>query len=224
MLAYLQASLLVFFVEEIPGLLLAAWRLWVTNLPLFEDPGLALQFLLSAIGLGFQLCNTKDYLRLSDDHLKKESKLAKVVEKASTELDRFEGVRPEIITMALRLRTMLGGALQGMAREVAGDVMLLRYVGDATAAVGEGAALDDHNVVALAASVSMSLARREKVGATSVRERVLRNDMVSRRLPSFCEVVADPLIASRAGLPHGARCCRPSKGLAAQHAPRRPCT
>ena len=181
MLAYLQASLLVFFVEEVPGLLLAAWRLWVTNLPLFEDPGLALQFLLSAIMLGFQLCNTKDYLRLSEEHLKKESKLAKVVEKASTELDRFEGVRSELITMVLRLRTMLGGALEGKAREVAGDVMLLRYVRGAAAAVGEGAALDDRNaVVALAASVSTSLARREKVGATSVRTWVLRNDMVSR--------------------------------------------
>ena len=75
--------------------------------------------------------------------------------------------------------------MQRKAREVAGDVMLLRFARDATAAVGEGAALDDHNVVALAASVSMSLARREKVGATSVRKRVLRNDMVSRRVPNY---------------------------------------
>ena len=192
--------------EDLPGLILSTWRLvyiissFEVGLTFRHDVrgGLAwdnldaeqvlpaFQLLLSAIVVGFQLCNTKDFIRLSAAHLKSETKLAKVVETASTELDAFEGVMPSEITGVLRLRKILGGALKQQAREVAGDVMLLRFIrgtGAPRTQGGEGAGGQStiDKAVAMAAVVASSLSRRERVGANFVRTRILRDDLVRAR-------------------------------------------
>ena len=204
MLEYLRTSLFALAVEDLPGLVLAIWRLVYMatsskvglTFRLNANKGLewdnldteqilpALQFLLSAILLGFQLCNIKEYTRLSAAHLKQETKLAEVVETASTELDTFGGVKPAEVTEVLRLRKTLGETSKRKAREVAGDVMLLRYIrGAAPSGINyqEGEMLGGSAVgktVALAASVTSSLRRREESGANSVRDRILRDDLV----------------------------------------------
>ena len=200
--------------EDLPGLILSTWRLvyiissFEVGLTFRHDVrgGLtwdnldaeqvlpAFQLLLSAIVVGFQLCNTKDFIRLSAAHLKSETKLAKVVATASTKLDAFEGVMPSEITGVLRLRKILGGALKQQAREVAGDVMLLRFIRGAEGAPrthdhqgggdgGEGAGGQStiDKAVAMAAVVASSLSRRERVGANYVRTRILRDDLVRAR-------------------------------------------
>ena len=145
-----------------------------------------IQCLLSAIMAGFQLCNIKDYIRLAGEQNALQRKVEHAVQGSSTDLDTFAGVEAGEITTVLRLREVLGDSLTWLAREVAGDLMLLRFVRSCRLLAGAGekggaATAGDHHraVVSTAgATVTASLARREKVGADAVRERILRDDMV----------------------------------------------
>ena len=192
-LDYLYASRLGLVFEELPGLALASWRFAAIcyspagfRLKSRNEIQLVIQLLLSAIMAGFQLCNIKDYIRLAGEQNALQRKVEQAVQGSSTDLDTFAGVEAEEITTVLRLREVLGDSLTLLAREVAGDLMLLRFVRSCHlfAGAGEkgGAATEgDHHraVVSTAgATVTASLARREKVGADAVRERILRDDMV----------------------------------------------
>ena len=145
-----------------------------------------MQLLFSAIMFGFQLCNIKDYIRLSGEQNEQLRKVEQAVQEVSTELDTFARVAHNEIMTVLRLRGgVLGDSLRGVARDIAGDLMLLRYArfggggGDAEGqADGAGSS---QNAITLGATVTVSLARRKAVGADSVRERILRDDMVRSR-------------------------------------------
>ena len=140
-----------------------------------------MQLLFSAIMFGFQLCNIKDYIRLSGEQNEQLRKVEQAVQEASTELDTFAGVAHNEIMTVLRLRGgVLGDSLRGAAREVAGDLMLLRYARAGDQEFGSATA-GDQNAVTLGATVTASMARRKHVGADSVRERILREDMVRDR-------------------------------------------
>ena len=194
-LDYLRASRYGLVFEEAPGLALASWRFFAvcrhTGLTLrsLSEVQLTGQLFFSILMLGFQLCNIKDYIRLAGEQNNQLRKVEQAVQEASTELDTFAGVAHGEIVKVLRLRDVLGDLLRGVAREVAGDVMLLRYARFGGGAEGGGAAAaaaaaaDEHGVaVTLGATVTGSLARRRKVGADAVRERVLREDMVRAEL------------------------------------------
>ena len=180
-LAYLQVSLVVLLVEELPGFVLSTWRL----VRVCHDVGLtlktwaqmlaAMQFTFSAIMLGFQMCNLKDYIRLADAFVKREKKLAVAVDKTTTVLDAFEQVNYEEIALVLRVRRALGNALERLARDVAGDVMLLRHL----RMTGAGQGMEEHAaiVVQTAAAVTSALARRVRSGADSARKRCLEDDV-----------------------------------------------
>ena len=63
--------------------------------------------------------------RLGGLQLKREEKLAAVVKEATTVLDEFTGVRPEVVSTVLRVRHTLGEVKLGAyPRDAAGDVML----------------------------------------------------------------------------------------------------
>ena len=192
-LSYLHASQLGLIVEEVPGIILAAWRivaicLGPNGLRLRESDEIlvSLQFLLSAIMLGFQLCNFKDFIRLAEEQIEQERKLERAVQGASTELDTFAGVTPGEIMRVLRLRNMLGESLRRLGHRA--DLMLLRFgrftglqLGADQQEGGGGAtsaANDELVAMSTGARVTASFARREQVGADAVRVRILRNNMV----------------------------------------------
>ena len=146
---------------------------------------LVIQLFFSILMLGFQLCNIKEYLRLADEQIKQERKLERAVQGASTELDTFAGVTAGEIMHVLRLRNMLGESLGRLMGHRA-DLMLLRFVrftgfgGDQQESGGATSALDDEHVAILTgARITASFTRREEVGADAIRQRILRDNMVS---------------------------------------------
>ena len=192
-LGYLRASRYGLFLEEMPGLALASWRLVAVcrhsglTLRSLSQVQLTVQLLFSAVMFGFQVCNIKDYIRLAGEQNDQLLKVENAVHEASTELDTFVGVTHGEIATVLRLRGVLGDLVRRLAREIVGDVMLLRYArqffgGGAEgggAAADAAAAVDEREAaVTLGATVTESMARRRKVGADAVRERILREDMV----------------------------------------------
>ena len=120
--------------------------------------------------------------RLGGLQLKREEKLAAVVKEATTILDEFTGVRPEVINTVLRVRLTLGKAKLGaQPRDVAGDVMLARYHeanAPSIAAAGHGS--EDH-AIHLAAIVDSGLGERRLRGANVARDEILKKDLVSER-------------------------------------------
>ena len=205
-LSYLYASRLGLFLEELPGLILSSWRIIAVckygteglRLNSANQIQLSIQFVFSAVMLGFQLCNIKDYIRLAGEQNDQLLKVESAVQEASTELDTFAGVTHGEIATVLRLRGVLGDLVRRVAREVVGDVMLLRYARQFSGSGAEGggaaadapAAVDEREVaVTLGATVTESMARRRKVGADAVRERILREDMVRAELACCAAIV-----------------------------------
>ena len=188
-LSDLYASRLGLVVEEVPGIILAAWRIVAIclgpnglRLREWDEILVSLQLILSAIMLGFQLCNFKDFFRLAEEQIEHERKLERVVQGASTELDTFAGVTPGEIMRVLRLRNMLGDSLRRLMGHRA-DLMLLRFVrfsgfGGDQEEGATSAANDELVAISTGARVTASFARREQVGADAVRERILRDNMV----------------------------------------------
>ena len=188
-LSYLHASRLGLFFEELPGFALALYRFVVLcqhgttgfQLKSADQIRLGVQLLFSAIMLGFQICNVKEYLRLAEEQNEHRRKVEKAVWGVSTELDSVAGVTHDEITMVLRLRGMLGESLRRMAREVGGDIMILRHVrfsGIVWNNRQEGGGVKEDAVVSVGAKITAALARRKEIGADAVRERILRNNMV----------------------------------------------
>ena len=243
-LSYLHASRLGLFFEELPGLALALYRFVVLcqhgttgfRLKSADQIRLGVQLLFSAIMLGFQICNIKEYLRLAEAQNEQRRKVAKAVQGVSTELDSVAGVTHDEITMVLRLRGMLGESLRRMAREVGGDIMILRHVRFSMGIVWNrqeaGGGVDEHAVVSMGAKITAALARRKEIGADAVRERILRKDMVSCSAAALPTVVcfAPPRCLTlwrtfastahaAAELLHRAGRCPVARHLATQHAP-----
>ena len=132
---------------------------------------------LSAVAFG-----TLDELtRLGALQLKRQEKLAAVVKEATTVLDEFTGVRPEVVNTVLRVRVTLGEAKLGAhPRDVAGDAMLARYHGANAPAIGADHGAEDH-VIHLADIVNSGLAERQQRGADVARDAILKKDMVRAR-------------------------------------------
>ena len=119
--------------------------------------------------------------RLAGLQLKRQEKLSAVVKEATTVLDDFTGVRPEIVTMVLRVRLTLGEATLGAhPRDVAGDVMLARYYqeGSAAPSVVGGHAAENH-AIHLASIINFGLGERRRRGADVARDEILERDLVS---------------------------------------------
>ena len=119
--------------------------------------------------------------RLGGLQLKREEKLAAVVKKATTVLDEFTGVRPEVVNTVLRVRLSLGEAKLGAyPRDVAGDVMLARYHESSTPSITAGHGTEDH-AIHLAAIVNSGLGERRLRGADVARDDILKKDLVSEK-------------------------------------------
>jgi len=119
--------------------------------------------------------------RLGGLQLKREEKLAAVVKEATTILDEFTGVRPEVINTVLRVRLTLGKAKLGAhPRDVAGDVMLARYHEANAPSIAAGHGSEDH-AIHLAAIVDSGLGERRLRGANVARDEILKKDLVSER-------------------------------------------
>ena len=121
--------------------------------------------------------------RLGGLQLKREEKLAAVVKEATTILDEFTGVRPEVINTVLRVRLTLGKAKLGAhPRDVAGEVMLARYH-EASAPSIAAAGHDgiENHAIHLAAIVDSGLGERRLRGANVARDEILKKDLVSER-------------------------------------------
>ena len=120
--------------------------------------------------------------RLAGLQLKRQEKLSAVVKEATTVLDDFTaGVRPEDVTMVLRVRLTLGEATLGAhPRDVAGDVMLARYYqeGSAPPSVVGGHAAENHTIH-LASIINFGLGERMRLGADVARDEILKKDLVS---------------------------------------------
>ena len=119
--------------------------------------------------------------RLAGLQLKRQEKLSAVVKEATTVLDEFTaGVRPEDVTMVLRVRHTLGEAtLRAHPRDVAGDVMLARYQeGNAAPSVVGGLAAENHSIH-LASIINFGLGERRRQGADVARDEILERDLVS---------------------------------------------
>ena len=119
--------------------------------------------------------------RLAGLQLKRQEKLSAVVKEATTVLDDFTaGVRPEDVTMVLRVRHTLGEATLGAhPRDVAGDVMLARYQeGSAAPSVVGGHAAENHTIH-LASIINFGLGERRRLGADVARDEILKKDLVS---------------------------------------------
>ena len=119
--------------------------------------------------------------RLGGLQLKRQKKLAAVVKEATTVLDEFTGVRPEVINTVLRVRLTLGEAKLGaQPRDVAGDVMLARYHEANAPSIAAGHGSEDH-AIHLAAIVDSGLGERRLRGANVARDEILKKDLVSER-------------------------------------------
>ena len=187
-LAYLRASRFGLYFEELPGLALTSWRIvaicrftgfWLKN---WDETLVAIQFLFSAIMLGFQLCNVRDYIRMAGEQNAQQRNVKRAVHGVSTDLDTFAGVTPDEIMLVLRLRDKLGDALRGLAREITGDVMLLRFVRSIIVGGGRengAGGTDALALMSMGATITKALAIRKKSGADVIWERILRDDMVS---------------------------------------------
>ena len=117
--------------------------------------------------------------RLGGLQLKREEKLAAVVKEATTVLDEFTGVRPEVVNTVLRVRHTLGEAKLGAyPRDVAGDVMLARYHEANAPSIAAGHGTEDH-AIHLAAIVDSGLGERLKRGVDVARDEILEKDLVS---------------------------------------------
>ena len=117
--------------------------------------------------------------RLGGLQLKREEKLAAVVKEATTVLDEFTGVRPEVVSTVLRVRHTLGEAKLGAyPRDVAGDVMLARYhqANAPSSTVGHG---NEDHAIHLAAIINSGLGERLKRGVGVARGEILEKDLVS---------------------------------------------
>ena len=127
------------------------------------------------------MVGTMDELtRLGGLQLKREEKLAAVVKEATTVLDEFTGVRPEVVNTVLRVRHTIGEAKVGAyPRDVAGDVMLARYHEANAPSIVAGHGSEDH-AIHLAASVNSGLGERRRQGADVAREMILKKDLVSK--------------------------------------------
>ena len=120
--------------------------------------------------------------RLGGLQLKRQKKLAAVMKEATTVLDEFTGVRPEVINTVLRVRLTLGEAKLGAhPRDVAGDVMLARYhEANAPSIAADHDGTEDH-AIHLAAIVNSGLGERRLQGADVARDEILKKDLVSGR-------------------------------------------
>ena len=119
--------------------------------------------------------------RLGGLQLKRQEKLAAVVKEATTVLDEFPGVRPEVINTVLRVRLTLGEAKLGAhPRDVAGDVMLARYHEANAPSIAADHGAEDH-AIHLAAIVNSGLGERRLQGADVARDEILKKDLVSGR-------------------------------------------
>ena len=108
-----------------------------------------------------------------------------MVKEATTVLDEFTGVRPEVVNTVLRVRVTLGEAKLGAhPRDVAGDAMLARYHGANAPAIGADHGAENH-VIHLAAIVNSGLAERQQRGADVARDAILKKDMVRARRARF---------------------------------------
>ena len=117
--------------------------------------------------------------RLGGLQLKRQEKLAVVVKKATTILDEFIGLRPEVVNTVLRVRHTLGEAQLGAhPRDVAGDVMLARYHQANAPSIAAGHGAEDH-AIRLAAIVNSGLGERRQRGVHVARDEILKKDLVS---------------------------------------------
>ena len=129
------------------------------------------------------MVGTMDELtRLGGLQLKREEKLAAVVKEATTVLDEFIGVRPEVVNTVLRVRHTIGEAKVGAyPRDVAGDVMLARYHEASALSIAAGHGTDEDHTIHLAAIVDSGLGERRLRGANVARDEILKKDLVSER-------------------------------------------
>ena len=87
---YLNATLYSFLFEDVLALILSSWRFWkvctLTGLTLrdWTQISMTLQLLCSMLMVGFQLANVKEKLRIRGLVLRQQTKLAAVVENATT--------------------------------------------------------------------------------------------------------------------------------------------
>ena len=128
------------------------------------------------------MVGTMDELtRLSGLQLKRQEKLAVVVKEATTVLDEFPGVRPEVVNTVLRVRHTRGEAKLGaQPRDVAGDVMLARYHEANAPSIAAGHGSEDH-AIHFAAIVNFGMGERRRRGADVARDEILKKDLVSER-------------------------------------------
>ena len=135
--------------------------------------------------------------RLGGLQLKREEKLAAVVKEATTILDEFTGVKPEVVNTVLRVRLTLGKAKLGaQPRDVAGDVMLARYhEANAPPSVAAGHGSEDH-AIHLAAIVDSGLGERRRRGADVARDEILNKDMVSGRKKDLVSVLSSRFMSA----------------------------
>jgi len=118
--------------------------------------------------------------RLGGLQLKRQEKLAVVVKEATTVLDEFTGVRPEVVNTVLRVRHTLGEAKLGAyPRDVAGDVMLARYHEANAPSIAVGHDGTEDHAIHLAAIVDSGLRERRQRGVDVARDEILEKDFVS---------------------------------------------
>ena len=190
-MAYMRAALINFGVEDVPGLILGMIRMGVLTMP-YDQLFLGMQYTMSVLTVGFGLCNIKHFINATERVTRRHAELAEELARATTEVDEFEDVENEEYVMLVELRRMLPGSqtFGRFARDVMGDLMLLRYLREAAqrvaSAVGAEAVDRTSVLTSAAAAVVDALAERARGGADVIRERIMREDMVRAALETAC--------------------------------------
>ena len=111
-----------------------------------------MQYTMSVLSVGFGLCNIKHYINATERVTRRHRNSPRNL-RATTEVDEFEDVENEEY-VAVELRRMLPGSqtFGRFARDVMGDLMLLRHLREAAQRVASAVgaeAVDRTNVLTL---------------------------------------------------------------------------